>query len=138
MKALRIVIITRRFWPLVGGAERVMSNLASYFRSMGHDVHLLTAKWESHWPTNFLHRDFNVTRLPHPSLKGWGTIRYMHALNRWLRNHRDQIDAVVVSMLKHDAYAAISALSSTNIPIILRAEGAGKTGDCHWHSVGRF
>jgi glycosyltransferase involved in cell wall biosynthesis len=35
-------------------------------------------------------------------------------------------------MLKHDAYAAIGAARGEGWPIVLRAEGAGLTGDCHW------
>lgn len=137
-KPLRLVTITRRFWPLVGGGERVMSNLSSQFSKMGHSVQLLTAQWESHWPVNFVHQDFKVLRIPNPSLRGWGTIRYMHALNRWLRENRDSYDAVLVSMLKHSAYAALSATEKLDIPVILRAEGAGETGDCQWHQRGRF
>ena len=37
MAGLRIAMITRRFWPLVGGAEMVMANLASEFQRQGVD-----------------------------------------------------------------------------------------------------
>ena len=56
----RIVLITRRFWPLVGGAEMVMANLAVEFRDLGCDTQLLTAKWESQWPSEIIHRDIPV------------------------------------------------------------------------------
>ena len=32
MSEMRIAMITRRFWPLVGGAEVVMANLATEFQ----------------------------------------------------------------------------------------------------------
>ena len=35
MTSLRVLMVTRRFWPLVGGAEMVMANLASAMRDLG-------------------------------------------------------------------------------------------------------
>lgn len=138
MKKLRLALITRRFWPLVGGAETVMANLASEFRQQGHDVTLLTARWERQWPADIVHREVPVRRLSQPKARGWGTFRYMQALGHWLRNHRNDLDGVIVSMLKHDAHTAVHFGLRSKIPIVLRAEGGGETGDCHWHEVGRF
>jgi glycosyltransferase involved in cell wall biosynthesis len=41
-------------------------------------------------------------------------------------------------MLKHDAYAALRALGDSPIPVVLRAEGAGPTGDVHWQKTANF
>lgn len=138
MKGRRLALVTRRFWPLVGGAEIVMSNLATQFAREGADVRILTARWEPHWPAEVVHREVPVVRLPHPHQRGWGTLRYMLALARWLRRNQDRLDLVYVSMLKHDAYSAVGALRGTRVPVVLRAEGAGATGDCHWHRTARF
>ena len=138
IKPIRLIMITRRFWPLVGGGEQVMSNLASEFVAQGHSVQLLTAQWEKSWPKEFVHREFKVTRIVNPKLRGWGTLRYMRALGKWLKRNADNYDAVLVSMLKHDAYAALGALKSSPIPIVIRAEGGGATGDCAWQEKGRF
>ena len=138
MRPLRLVLLTRRFWPLVGGAETVMAQLATAFQQTGVVTRVLTAQWELHWPTELVHGDVPVTRIPNPRARGWGTYRYMRGVARWLRAHRDQFDAVYVSMLKHDAYAALGALGDLAIPVVLRAEGAGQTGDCCWHQQARF
>jgi len=138
MSTRRIALITRRFWPLVGGAEMVMANMACELRRQGWSVVLLTAQWQSHWPTEVVHREIPVVRLPNPAQRGWGTLRYMLALSRWLRTHGKTLDLVYVSMLKHDAYAALHALSGTPVPVVLRAEGAGETGDCAWQQTARF
>ena len=138
MKRLRLALVTRRFWPMVGGAEQVMANLATQMNQGGHDVRLLTARWEKHWPSQVEHRGVPVTRLKHSTARGWGMLRYMRALARWLKSHSSELDAVLVSMLKHDAYAAIGAMKNTDIPVVVRAEGGGETGDCHWHETGRF
>lgn len=138
MKSLRIAMVTRRFWPLVGGAEMVMANLAVEFLRKGHRPRIVTAQWERDWPVDVVHREVPVVRIPNPTARGWGTLRYMIGLNRWLRMHRSEIDVVYVSMLKHDAYTAVKTLESTPVPVVVRAEGAGATGDCRWHETGRF
>jgi glycosyltransferase involved in cell wall biosynthesis len=138
MNSPRIALITRRFWPLVGGAEAICSNLATELRRQGCQATIVTAQWEPDWPKEMVHREVPVLRLPNPPIRAWGTVRYMLALSRWLRVHRESLDIVYVSMLKHDAYAALGTLRQANCPVILRAEGGGETGDCHWQSVGRF
>ncbi|GAB6164826.1 glycosyltransferase [Thermostilla marina] len=135
MTPLRLVLITRRFWPLVGGAERVTANLAAGFRDAGCRVQIVTARWEPHWPQQVRCRDVPVLRLPQPQRRVWGTLRYMRALRAWLKRHRGEYDLVYVSMLKHDAYAALGAVGK-HVPVVLRAEGGGETGDCAWHRRG--
>ncbi|MBX9787914.1 MAG: glycosyltransferase family 4 protein [Pirellulales bacterium] len=137
MSPLRVVLVTRRFWPLVGGAERVMANLATALVDAGVSVTLLTACWERTWPREVIHRGVRVVRLEQPALRGWGTLRYMQRLARWLRDEHHEFDLVYVSMLKHDAYAALSASQRGDFPVVLRAEGAGATGDVAWQREGR-
>lgn len=136
MSGPRVVLVTRRFWPLVGGAERVMANLGAELASRSLAITLLTARWQSDWPAEITYRQLPVVRLPNPPQRIWGTVRYMQALGRWLRAHRQRYDLVYVSMLKHDAYAALSAVGG-QAPVVLRAEGPGPTGDCRWQDEAR-
>lgn len=138
MTSLRLALVTRRFWPLVGGAEMVMANLAEELTRQGHQVQIVTAQWHPDWPKQITHRGISVTRLPNPALRGWGTVRYMMALGRWLRAHERELDAVYVSMLKHSAVCATSRLARSRVPVILRAEGSGETGDCAFHETANF
>ena len=138
MKPLRCVLVTRRFWPLVGGAETVMANLGAEFHQRDISCQVLTAQWQANWPTEFVHREVPVVRLRNPKQRIWGTFRYLSSLARWLKDHADQIDIVYVSMLKHDAYTATKICQQLGIPVVLRAEGGGDTGDCHWQTTARF
>jgi glycosyltransferase involved in cell wall biosynthesis len=138
MKPLRLALVTRRFWPLVGGAEVAMSNLAAEFCRQGHEPTIVTAQWEKHWPLELVHREIPVVRLAQPKLRGWGTLRYMYGLSSWLTSQRQKLDGVLVSMLKHDAYAAIGALRGSGLPVVVRAEGGGAAGDCTWQGTARF
>lgn len=139
MSGPRLVFVTQRSWPLVGGAERQIASLAAELKQLDCDVTILTAHWEARWPAEISHHGVRVVRLPHPAFRGWGTIRYMLAVGRWLRANRESFDLVYVSGLGHDAYATLSALGQdTAIPVVLRAEGAGLLGDVHWQNTSHF
>ena len=137
MSALRIVLVTRRYWPLGGSAESFMMQFADGLRLQGHRVQILTAQWESHWPSEVMLREVQVTRLPHPIVPGWRTFRYLRALSRWLRAHAEAFDVVYVAGLRYDAYAAVGALRRVR-PVVLRADGSGDVGDREWHNRTRF
>jgi glycosyltransferase involved in cell wall biosynthesis len=77
-----------------------------------------------------------LVRLNTSRLRFWGTWLYMQNLKRWFR--QNPVDLAYVSMLKHDAYAVIGAAKKSHIPVILRPEGAGATGDVAWQSWGNF
>jgi glycosyltransferase involved in cell wall biosynthesis len=133
----RLVMVTRRFWPLVGGAERIMASLAAELASRHLDVTLLTARWQPQWSAELNYRGVSVIRLPNPPQRFWGTLAYMRALTQWLRANPDRYDLVYVSMLKHDAYAVLGAVGH-RAPVVLRAEGGGRSGDCQWQQSANF
>jgi len=138
MKPLRLALISRRYWPLVGGAEVAMANLACQLQEMGHQVEIATAQWHPAWPRQIVHRGVPVTRIPNPPIRAWGTLRYMMSLGRWLRQHQGRFDGVYVSMLKHSATVAVTRFQHSPVPVVLRAEGAGESGDCHWQTIANF
>ena len=115
-----------------------MANLAHALVERGVGVKILTAKWDDRWPDVLMHRSVEVIRLAHPSVRFLGTLRYMRAVRRWLRAYCDQYDLVYVSMLKHDAFAALGAVELRKTPVVLRAEGSGASGDVAWQRVDRF
>lgn len=140
---LDLTMISRRFPPQIGGAERVMSNFADAFAAIGHRVTVLTSAEpaEGIRPTVDLSTTSDtsspsIVRLPYNGIRFIGTAFYMRSLRRWLRSHRPQV--VYVSMLKHDAYVATQWCRAEGIPVVLRPEGAGPTGDMAWQSRDRF
>lgn len=130
MSLPRLVLISRRYWPLLGGGERVMADLAAEWARRGGSATVLTARWEPSWPAELTQGPVRVVRLPQPAVRWWGTLRYMQAVQNWLRRQRGQFDLVYVSMFKHDAYAAL--WPGRDWPVVIRGEGAGLTGDMHW------
>ncbi|MCR4414781.1 MAG: glycosyltransferase family 4 protein, partial [Thermoguttaceae bacterium] len=125
--------MARRFWPLVGGAEKNLADLAAAWAGQGWEVTVVTARWQPHWPRDLLYRGVRLKRLADAPRDSWSTVRYARSIGRWLRRRRGEIDVVCVSRLRHEAYAAARALGR-RVPLVLRAEGAGLSGDCRWHA----
>jgi glycosyltransferase involved in cell wall biosynthesis len=150
---LKLALVTRRYPPLIGGAEKVLSYLAKAFAAEGAKVTVVT----SQVPGSLLpdredvavetvqqlssasipeRGRLSIVRLATSSLRFWGTLQYMRNLERWF--DRNPIDVAYVSMLKHDAYVVTRAGRRKGFPVVLRPEGAGPTGDIAWQSWGNF
>jgi len=146
MPPLKLALVTRRYPPLIGGAEKVLSYLAEALAREGAEVTVLTSGAPG---TTDLPRQeealipgargcgrLTVVRLATSRLRFVGTWLYMRNLARWLAAH--PIDLAYVSMLKHDAYVAVEAGRRQGFPVVLRPEGAGATGDLAWQAWGTF
>lgn len=137
--ALKIALVTRRYPPLIGGAEKLLSYLAPALAAEGAEVTVLTARLAGSPKRESIPTadgSLTVVRLPTSQLRFVGTWLYMRHLRRWLDRH--PIDLMYVSMLKHDAYVAVGSGRRREIPVVLRPEGAGTTGDLAWQTRGRF
>jgi glycosyltransferase involved in cell wall biosynthesis len=141
---VKIALISRRYPPLIGGAEKVLSYLAPALAAEGAEVTVLTARpiqdrgVEDSAPATRKPGPgkLTVVRLGTSRLRFVGTVLYMRNLRRWLATH--PVDLAYVSMLKHDAYVAVGEGKRRGFPVVLRPEGAGATGDLAWQSWGRF
>ena len=148
---LKLALVTRRYPPLIGGAEKVLSYLASALAAEGAEVTVVTSLMptlgmttqEEQPVTSSINTKSNsngssgrlsVVRLDSSSLRFWGTWRYMRSLRKWFE--RNPVDLAYVSMLKHDAYSVLTAAEHLGFPVVLRPEGAGVTGDIAWQSLG--
>lgn len=137
-EALQVVLVTRRYRPWVGGAERLLERLANELAAQGADVSVVTARWDKGWPAKELQGPVRVERLPMRRERFVGTWSWMRGLEGWLREHRDRFDVCYVSMLKHSAYAAVGAGQALGFPVVVRAEGAGGVGDVAWQRQANF
>lgn len=135
---MRILIVTQRYHPLIGGAERALRELARAFAARGHCVRVIAARFEKSWPRIERVDGVPVERVPLPALRWVGTGVFIVSLIRRLQSLASEADIVYVSMLKHAAWAALQARSLTGLPVVLRAEGAGETGDVAWQTQALF
>ena len=138
---MKIALVTRRYPPAIGGAEKVLSYLAPALADEGSDVTVVSARGPGpegmdedtdETPSERL----RVVRLATSRARFLGTFLYMENLRRWFARH--PVDLAYVSMLKHDAFVAVGAGRRRGFPVVLRPEGAGATGDLAWQRWGRF
>ena len=54
MTPLRLVLVTRRFWPLVDECENLLARLAAELAQQGASVTVLTARTQAAWPAPWL------------------------------------------------------------------------------------
>jgi glycosyltransferase involved in cell wall biosynthesis len=131
VKPLRLVMVTRRFWPLSGAAEQTLARLTVGLAERQCRSTILTARWQPRWPTEISWNGLPVVRLSPPPEGRWPTWRYGRAVARWLREHREEFDLVYVWRLEHEAAAAVRALlPKLPRPVVLRAQRSGRQGDC--------
>jgi glycosyltransferase involved in cell wall biosynthesis len=143
---LKLALVTRRYPPLIGGAERVLSYLAEALAQEGADVTVLTSRvrgteglpTREELPIASARANGRLTtlRLATSRLRFLGTWLYMRNLRRWFAENA--VDLAYVSMLKHDAYVAVGMGRALGFPVVLRPEGAGATGDLAWQGWGNF
>lgn len=137
MPPLRLVIITRRFWPAVGGTERFIANLATGLVARGAMVTVLTIQWDECWPAEITYRGASVVRLPRAEESFFGVRRATRNLARWLTSNAGRYELVYVCGLREDAFAALGAVGR-RVPVVLRATSSGPRGDCLWQLESRL
>jgi glycosyltransferase involved in cell wall biosynthesis len=151
-RPLKLALVTRRYPPLIGGAEKVFSYLAAALSAEGAKVTVLTARpldissglaeagpgetAQNVDCGNPVPSAVKVERLATSSLRMWGTLLYMRNLAQWFC--KNPVDLAYVSMLKHDAYSVLGVARRLGFPVVLRPEGAGATGDVAWQLWGNF
>ena len=135
---MKILVVTQHFWPSVGGAEIMLRRLSACWAKVGCQVVVLTQKHDRNAPSSETIDDFTVVRLAPLRLRVLGTLHFIASLRRQLSATEGTFDVVFVSMLKHAAYAALTTKWINPPPLILRAEGAGPTGDMAWQDSARF
>ncbi|MEL7498909.1 MAG: glycosyltransferase family 4 protein [Planctomycetota bacterium] len=94
VESLRLKIVTRRFWPYSGTTELQVADLAQALSIAGHEVEIVTIRWDKTWPTFFRFRGIDVWRLNRPTTGPWGSFRYLRSLGRHIT--ADMPDGLIV------------------------------------------
>src|SRR5690606_27289788 len=102
-----------------------------------HPVTVVTRRWLPETAASELDGSVRIVRLPLLRVRLLGTLHFHRQLRRWLAENRESLDVVYVSMLKHAAFASLQECRRLGLPIVLRPEGAGETGDVHWQQTAR-
>lgn len=132
MSGLRVVLISRKYWPLVSDDASFAADLSQGLHQAGDHVTVLTAQWHASWPPQITDRGVRVLRMPQSRGSAWGSHRYVRAVSSWLRKNSDRYDAVLVLGMREEAEAALAATSGARQPVLLVPSAAGLEGDCYW------
>lgn len=79
-----------------------------------------------------------MVRVPVKDIRVIGALGFALGLVRWLKNPVRSHDVVCVSMLKYAAAVSVLACRRRPVPVILRTEGGGPTGDIAWQQRARL
>jgi glycosyltransferase involved in cell wall biosynthesis len=129
---LRLVIVTRRFWPVAGGTERAIAHLAAALVARGAEVTLATTQWDESWPDRIDYRGVSVVRLLQTGKGFLGTRHWLRNLSRFLNDGAGRYDVAYVRGLRHDAQAALKLAQRRRVALVLRVDNSGPESDCLW------
>ena len=134
MHPLRLAIVTRRFWPYCGPAEMDAGEIAEAILRAGHQVEILTVRWEKNWPRKFAFREIGVTRLGRPATGPWATFRFLRSLSRYVKEV--DLDGIIVYGLQEESWAAIRNFAR-QIPVVVRVDQLAVTASFDSQFSGR-
>lgn len=127
---MNIAFITPRFWPWFDRAGRVVGQMAVELLNRGHRPTIISRRAVELWPEEIFYQGVPTVRFLVPTApKRSEERRYQKRLAGWLDAHREELDVVCVSGLGEEAETAIRTLGKS-CPVVLRAERAGREGDC--------
>jgi len=132
VSGLRVVLISRKYWPLVSDDASFAADLSQGLLQAGNQVMVLTALWHASWPPQITDRGVRVLRMPQSRGSVWGSHRYVRSLTSWLRKNSSRFDAVLVLGMREEAEAAMAATAGMRQPVVLVPSAAGLDGDCYW------
>lgn len=112
-----IAVINRKFWPLSGSAELEVGNLCRSLTDSGHDVDILTVRWQKHWPAQFRFDRCDVYRLSKLSNGPFGSFRYLKSLSAHFAQHC--YDTAIVFGIGEEANTVATA-GDSHLNLILR------------------
>lgn len=118
--ASRLVIVTRRFWPMTDDGSHRLFQLIDGLRSCGIEPQVLTARWHPSWPERATLRGARVTRILPSPRTNWNEGQFQRQVIAWLSQKTEQYDAIYVDRAD-GLMAAISAKSAKwQKPLIAR------------------
>lgn len=116
---LRLTLVCPRFWPFSGATELAAADLARALADLGHQVDVVTARWERNWPESFQLRGLPVLRIPRPGQGPWGFFRYQRQLARTLAAEPSS-DGIIVFGLGDAGLANARGLGG--VPVVVRVD----------------
>ncbi len=121
---MRILHVTKKFPPVVGGDATAVSSLAQVQSRNGHDVHVLTYRAEGIQETDHVHPVGPMQTLDGLDRIGARRLRGMRAIRVWSREHLAALGIELVHAHAVDVGSAVVRTAKRErIPILLTCHG---------------
>ncbi len=132
----RIFMITRLFYPWIGGTERQAHKLASKLAEKGVPVEIVTGQWFQGTLRHDkldgvpIYRNFTLWGfLGIKGLRKFGGYLYMITLMWYLWRRRADYDLIHVHGLNYHTAAAVAASQLTKRPVVVKLANSGSASD---------
>ncbi len=130
VNALRLLILTPRFWPQSNGSQRLLARLVAGLAQRGCRPTIVTVRWGPAWPVEVSFHELLVVRLLSAPGKSWSRLRSARALSRWLGHPGEGYHAAYVwDGLDLEVIRAGARVAGGRMPVVLRA---GSQADSEW------
>lgn len=137
-RRLRVLLIGRHFWPhgSVDSAGFLIRTACGLHRQGVH-VEVVTPRYASSWPAEFVFREIPVHRPAAAPRSEWSMGRYTRHLTNWLRQHAGSFDVLFVDSIREESTAAIEATRSIGNSAVVRSSRWGVHSDVAWWKTSR-
>lgn len=126
---VRVLLVTRRFWPLTDDSAGRVATLAEGLRRGGMIPTILTARFSNAWPTEFRFREVNVLRPVAAPRREWTGGIYQRSLQRWLRENVSHFDILYADAMRDEGAAVVEIAETFGLPSVVRCGGSGCASD---------
>lgn len=115
----RVLIVTRRYWPLANDAAYRLLHWAGALTRQGYQVTILTARWQMHWPARFTCREIPVVRIEPAPTSPFRVGRYAREVTRWVVGHRERFDTIYCDSTDAECQALLAQGEVQPLPPIV-------------------
>jgi len=124
----RILFISNGFYPKVRGAEKQMEFLARHFQKEGHQVEVLTLKYQKNLLARENYNGLIINRISYPFIKGLNLLVYLSKFTLYLILNSLKWDVYYIVIPEYFAFIASILGKLFKRTTILKFTGIGALG----------
>jgi len=134
---LRVAIVANRFAPYIGGIETQVRLIGGALAARGHEVTVLTRRYDRSLPARDVVEGISVRRFGPPGHGVASKWLLNPSTARWLVRHARRLDCVLVTQFSATALGPGVANALSGVPLVLRTAEHGEfTGEVSARSLG--
>lgn len=138
MSVLRALMVTRRYWPLMGDDEaNHLAALAAGLQRRGVDVELVAARYGASWPKRLCVGERTLHRPAAAPRTDWSLPRYVRSLSQFLQEQSAGFDLLYAHTMRDEAAAVVEVARQAGLASVVRYQGRGEFADAKWWSRSR-